>query len=381
MERKILNQPKSLFGFAFIARLLKVCSKLKCEAPEFWTLRDLFYLFSRRNTPLLAESLSHCQSVVENLVKKRFLETSSFYTDDGDQILVYSINPIIWKPIERLCHKQALKETSQPEQSTQQSFISGTNKEPGTKRKLLKFENAAVAIDSTKPISSSDLLPFHSNNTIDSSKTLVSSRRATFSKKSLSRPFRPPFKKQESLNSPSSISLRTSKFQSPLNLLERYPEVKVLTNQKTKIEQDIGNVEDTIRKIRTVLKYKEKDEDFILDELIIKWRHASQQAAEFLFSKFREHQTSLQHQTSYSSAWGLNNNWGWDDNSEENSQNFLDYDDHDDRNCHSRDVDEESDTTKKDDESFQNVTMKSMLTRLGVDLALISWDEDEECFH
>jgi len=98
----------------------------------------------------------------------------------------------------------------------------------------------------------------------------------------------------------------------------------------------------------------------------MKWRRASQEAAEYLFSKIPKEKSFLE-EAGFSNAWG---NWGWDEKVPQNQRSSYSDDEEEDYN----------ESSKQKDELKQN-TMKSMLLRMGIDLELIRWNEDDECFN
>jgi hypothetical protein len=111
--------------------------------------------------------------------------------------------------------------------------------------------------------------------------------------------------------------------------------------------------------------HKLKDESKTNEQLIKKWRQASQEAAEYLFSKIPKEKSFLE-EAGFSNAWG---NWGWDDEDPQKQ-----------RSCYSDDEEENyKRSSDQKNELIQN-TMKSMLLRMGIDLELIKWNEDDECF-
>ncbi|CAG8531147.1 11826_t:CDS:2 [Acaulospora colombiana] len=112
-----------------------------------------------------------------------------------------------------------------------------------------------------------------------------------------------------------------------------------------------------------------QDEDANNENLIKIWRKASQEAAEFLFSKLPK-QSSFLESGGYSEFWG-NSNWGWGDSNESKSKQG-------DENSDREDHEDEYETRRGSTE--QKDTMKYMLTRMGVDVDLIKWNEDDECF-
>ncbi|CAJ0758198.1 14215_t:CDS:2 [Entrophospora sp. SA101] len=88
-------------------------------------------------------------------------------------------------------------------------------------------------------------------------------------------------------------------------------------------------MKNNIQKIQLAMSYEEKDEKNTIDELIKKWRSASQEAAELLHSKMPKRSS------------------------------FLEY----------------SDVDKVDKDS-----MTFMLLNMGVDLDSIKWNQEDECF-
>ncbi|CAG8596475.1 10815_t:CDS:2 [Ambispora gerdemannii] len=170
------------------------------------------------------------------------------------------------------------------------------------------------------------------------------------------------------------------RFKSPSTIIDKYPELKCLEETKRKLKQEISNVEESIRNAKIVLKYQEKNEDATLNNLILKWRRASQEAAEFLFSKFQEAQNSSFLQNNFYSnnnrgGSNSNSNWGWEDYYGSNNKNRRDRGDGE-----NEDEDEEEQSDSDGNSNSQNINMKSMLTQFGVDIGLIKWDEDQESF-
>ncbi|CAG8720647.1 11322_t:CDS:2, partial [Dentiscutata heterogama] len=143
------------------------------------------------------------------------------------------------------------------------------------------------------------------------------------------------------------------------------PEIKAMIEKQHKLERDIENANNNIRKIKLLLSYQEKNEDENNNLLIKKWRRASQEAAEYLFEKMPKEQSSFLEESGFSNSW--NENWGWEDN--EQQQRYYNSDQDDDENYCEQQVNVEP-----------KGTMKFMLKKMGVDLDLIKWNEDEECF-
>ncbi|CAG8588711.1 3325_t:CDS:2 [Ambispora leptoticha] len=170
------------------------------------------------------------------------------------------------------------------------------------------------------------------------------------------------------------------KFKSLSTIIDKHPELKSLEETKKELKQEISSVEESIRNAKTVLKYQEKNEAATLNNLILKWRRASQEAAEFLFSKFQEAQnSSFSSQGNFYSSnnWGgSSKNWGWDENHYSNGSSENRKDQEDDEN----EDDEEQQSDSDNNSGTLGITMKSMLTQFGIDLGLIKWDEDQESF-
>ncbi|CAJ0867069.1 4726_t:CDS:2 [Entrophospora sp. SA101] len=116
---------------------------------------------------------------------------------------------------------------------------------------------------------------------------------------------------------------------SSINIERKHPELKILMDQQYNLEKDIINMKNNIQKIQLAMSYEEKDEKNTIDELIKKWRSASQEAAELLHSKMPKRSS------------------------------FLEY----------------SDVDKVDKDS-----MTFMLLNMGVDLDSIKWNQEDECF-
>ncbi|KAF0388352.1 swi five-dependent recombination repair protein Sfr1 [Gigaspora margarita] len=155
----------------------------------------------------------------------------------------------------------------------------------------------------------------------------------------------------------------TKSFKSPINLVQKDPEIKAMIEKQHQLERDIENAKDNMRKIKLLLMYQEKNEDENNNILIKKWRRASQDAAEYLFEKMPK-QSSFIEESGFSNSW--NGNWGWEDY--EQQQRYNDSDQDDENYC------------EQQDNVEPKGTMKYMLKKMGVDLDLIKWNEDEECF-
>ncbi|CAG8544070.1 2935_t:CDS:2 [Cetraspora pellucida] len=160
-----------------------------------------------------------------------------------------------------------------------------------------------------------------------------------------------------------SRKISKNNFKSPLNLVQKDPGIKAMIEKQQQLEKDIENTKDNIRKIKLLLAYQEKNENENNNILIEKWRRASQSAAEYLFEKIPK-QTSFLEDAGFSNSW--NANWGWEEEDEQQ------------RRCNS-DQDDENYCEQQDDVE-QKDTMKYMLKKMGIDLDLIKWNEDDECF-
>ncbi|KAL1923741.1 uncharacterized protein VTP21DRAFT_8721 [Calcarisporiella thermophila] len=91
--------------------------------------------------------------------------------------------------------------------------------------------------------------------------------------------------KQHKFASPAS----RRKFTSPFTpKIKEYSEVDVLRARKQELEKNIEQTKDCIRKAQLAKLYLEKNESETLDGLIDKWRNASREAAELLFTHYRE---------------------------------------------------------------------------------------------
>jgi hypothetical protein len=111
---------------------------------------------------------------------------------------------------------------------------------------------------------------------------------------------------------------------------------------------------------------KLKNENNINEQLIKKWRRASQEIAEYLFSKIQKEKSFLE-EAGFSNAWG---NWGWDEEDPEKKKSSY------------SDDEEEEDYKESSDQKneLEQNTMKTMLLRMGISLELIKWNEEDECF-
>nr|CAG8553636.1 3525_t:CDS:2 [Entrophospora candida] len=125
---------------------------------------------------------------------------------------------------------------------------------------------------------------------------------------------------------------------SSINIERKHPELKILMDQQYNLEKDIINMKNNIQKIQLAMSYEEKDEKNTIDELIKKWRSASQEAAELLHSKMPKRSSFLEY-SGFSYSYG---NW---------------------------------DVDKVDKDS-----MTFMLLNMGVDLDSIKWNQEDECF-
>ncbi|CAG8602233.1 889_t:CDS:2 [Cetraspora pellucida] len=130
-----------------------------------------------------------------------------------------------------------------------------------------------------------------------------------------------------------SRKISKNNFKSPLNLVQKDPGIKAMIEKQQQLEKDIENTKDNIRKIKLLLAYQEKQTSFLED-------------------------------AGFSNSW--NANWGWEEGDEQQ------------RRCNS-DQDDENYCEQPDDVE-QKDTMKYMLKKMGIDLDLIKWNEDDECF-
>ncbi|CAG8687330.1 hypothetical protein C2G38_2142790 [Gigaspora rosea] len=185
--------------------------------------------------------------------------------------------------------------------------------------------------------------------------SIISETRAKLAETSGTSIFNTPLgKKKES-------SRRLTKgFKSPINLVQKDPEIKAMIEKQHQLERDIENAKDNMRKIKLLLTYQKKNEDENNNILIKKWRRASQDAAEYLFEKMPKQSE----ESGFSNSW--NGNWGWEDDEQQQRYNDSDQDD---ENYYEQQGNVEP-----------KGTMKYMLKKMGVDLDLIKWNEDEECF-
>ncbi|CAJ0913059.1 4558_t:CDS:2, partial [Entrophospora sp. SA101] len=92
---------------------------------------------------------------------------------------------------------------------------------------------------------------------------------------------------------------------SSINIERKHPELKILMDQQYNLEKDIINMKNNIQKIQLAMSYEEKDEKNTIDELIKKWRSASQEAAELLHSKMPKRSSFLEY-SGFSYSYG---NW------------------------------------------------------------------------
>ncbi|CAI2170578.1 7756_t:CDS:2 [Funneliformis geosporum] len=322
MEPNKLNVP-SLTIMAFHV-LLHVTI---LEACHVWTKQGLIDAFCKNNKS--GSRRRKVQGLIVRLVQKGIINSLTTRTDNGNQeIIIYWIGP------------KLNDRGSSIKESRQDSIELTPKSEPSAKR--LSIGNKSSRRSMTSIISKAQ------------------------SKLNSSSPLSP--------NSPSARSYKTplnrkstkfkSPFKSPLFRELHDPETKDITNQERELKKEIANVEENIRKAKLVLKYQETNEGSVNELLIMKWRRASQEAAEYLFSKIPKEKSFLE-EAGYSNAWG---NWGWD---EEGSKKQ--------RSSYSDDEEDYKELHEKNNELKQN-TMKSMLLRMGIDLELIRWNEDDECF-
>ncbi|CAG8507646.1 2497_t:CDS:2 [Paraglomus brasilianum] len=144
--------------------------------------------------------------------------------------------------------------------------------------------------------------------------------------------------------------------------IARYPELTDLLKGKNSLETEVAKIEDSVRRAKMALKYHKQDEDSVIQALIIKWRKASQEAAEFCFNNMKHGMSVLER--SGRTSWFAEGHYNWD---EKNSPPA--YSDEDD-----------TDESVKHENFADDISMKSMLSRMGIDIALIKWNDEDECF-
>ncbi|RHZ76046.1 hypothetical protein Glove_208g34 [Diversispora epigaea] len=283
-------------------------------------------------------------NLLDRLVKKGLIKLMKTQSDNQKQEVT-----IYWIASDDISAENDIQEVNLESMSTSTS-------EPATKRISLGSRTPATPTRSMASIINKTRAKF--SGISPNSTTVAQSLHSPLGKRtpiSLS-------KKSSSFKSPS--------FKSPLVQTSQSPEIKTLIEQKRQLEKDIENAKDNIRKRKLLLTYQEKDEEANNEELIKIWRKASQEAAEFLFSKLpKQSSPSFLNEAGFSNSWG-NKNWGWEDD-----QRYKQRENESDQELEDCDGNEYErvDTEQKD-------TMKYMLTKMGIGLDLIKWNENDECF-
>ncbi|GBC08913.1 hypothetical protein RclHR1_08490007 [Rhizophagus clarus] len=288
-----------------------------------WSKQDLIDMICPRNKSDLSKKRRNAQELIDRLVKKGIINLLSTRTDSKNQEIT-----IYW--IRKNLEKLSIQESRQNSELIPKSELSA-------KRRSM----ASIISKAQSKLNS----PLTSPSTARSSSTQTS------------------LKRKSSL--PLSAPVKRPKFKSPLSRESHDPEIKALLDQKRELEKEITKVEENIRKIKLVLKYQEMNEGSNNERLIKKWRRVSQETAEYLFSKIPKEKSFLD-EAGFSNAWG---NWGWDEGDQQ--KHILSYSDDEEENYN------ESSNQKNE---LEQHTMKSMLLRMGIDLKLIRWNEDDECF-
>ncbi|CAG8518148.1 2748_t:CDS:2 [Funneliformis caledonium] len=300
------------------------------EAWHVWTKHGLIDVFCANNKS--GSRRRKVQELIDRLVQKGILNSLTTRTDNGNQeITICWIGP-------------KLNDRGSSIQESRRDLMELTPKsEPSAKRLSIGNKSSRRSMTSiinkaqSKLKSSSPLSPI--SPSARSFKTPLNRKSAKFK----------------------------SPFKSPLVHELHDPETKAITDQERELKKEIAYVEETIRKTKLVLKYQETNEGSVNDQLIVKWRRASQEAAEYLFSKIPKEKSFLE-EAGYSNAWG---NWGWDEESSQKQKSSYSEDEEDYKGSLEK--------LEQSDELKQN-TMKSMLLRMGIDLELIRWNEYDECF-
>ncbi|CAB5375952.1 unnamed protein product [Rhizophagus irregularis] len=308
----------SLAGMAFHV-LLRISNSEDWHA---WSKQDLVDIVCSKNRSDLTKNRRNALELIDRLVKKGIINLLSTRTDNKNQEIT-----IYW--IRKNLEKLSIQESRQNSELTPKSELSA------------KRRSMASIISKAQSKLNSPLTP----STARSSST------------------QSPLKRKSSLPLPASV--KRPKFKSPLSRESHDPEIKALLDQKRELEKEITKVEENIRKIKLVLKYQETNEGNNIGQLIKKWRRASQETAEYLFSKIPKEKSFLE-EAGFSNAWG---NWGWDE--EDQQKHIVSYSDGEEEDYN------ESSNQKNE---LEQRTMKTMLLRMGIDLKLIRWNEDDECF-
>ncbi|RIA93372.1 hypothetical protein C1645_874146 [Glomus cerebriforme] len=318
----------SLTVITFYALLHISNSEETCHA---WSKQGLIDTICSRNKGVSTKMRYKVQELFDRLVKKGIINLLTTRTDNKNQeITIYWIRT----NLEKLSDIQESRQDSI--ELTSKSELNANRISTGSSRRSM-----ASIISKAQSKLNSPLTP----NTARSFSTQT------------------PSKRKSSL--PPSASTKKPKYKSPLSRESHDPETKALMDQKRELEKEIAKVEENIRRIKLLVKYQETNEGKTNEQLIKKWRQASQETAEYLFSKIPKEKSFLE-EAGFSNAWG---NWGWDN--EDPQKQISSYSDGEEEDY------KESSCQKNE---LEQNTMKSMLLRMGIDLKLIKWNEDDECF-
>jgi hypothetical protein len=123
-----------------------------------------------------------------------------------------------------------------------------------------------------------------------------------------------------------------------------------LCPEKQQLLREIMAIEGRIRSLTMLVKYEEEGENDQIEALTEKWRCASQTIATDLFDKFMQNDPSLLRPSAFA----------WDDHDMPNGGKNID-----------------SFVEQTQDEEM---TMKVMFDRMGLDISLLGYDEENDCF-
>ncbi|CAG8586462.1 15238_t:CDS:2 [Acaulospora morrowiae] len=323
MEVGNSKQPLSMQILA-LHGLLNITTFSK-DALHVWTQQELLNIFLGPCRKL-RKKRSKVQELLERLVEKKTMHSMKFHTDNKKhEVIIYWIPPL---PVEKGSERDVQAMDVDQEQKVEK--IDLRTPERVSKRISLgaktQHQSMASIISKTRA-KLSGLTP--TSTPTGRSSPITSGKRTPLS---------------------SSRRLGKQMFKSPLVQSLSNPEIKALTEQRRQLEKNI--------------------EDNANNENLIKiWRKASQEAAEFLFSKIPK-QSSFLESEGFSESWG-NSNWGWDDSDESKGKQRREYSDQEDN-------DDEYETRRGNIE--QKNTMKYMLIKMGINIDLIKWNDEDECF-
>ncbi|CAG8481341.1 2681_t:CDS:2 [Paraglomus occultum] len=302
-----------------------------------WTIHELANLCVLESTSdsFKAKTLVSVQRFVSRLSEAGLIQVANMRTDDEGREVALLCSSRNYTEISHNCLTVgSIEETNQHRafiECTSSKRLNLASKRCAPSNKRPNRELSSIISD-TQPCPSPYRKPYHA----------LAARRLTSPRSNASKAAQKPARFAESI--------------------ARYPELTDLLERKNSLETEIAKIEDGIRRAKMALNYHKQDKDGVIQALIIKWRNASQEAAEFLFNNMKERMSILER--SGHTSWFVENHYNWD---EKNSP--LSYSDEDD-----------TDESVKHENFANDMSMKSMLSRMGVDIAIIKWNDEDECF-